>query len=429
MFIATKMTRSMMLRKTSYCRSTDELHKINNFFYKLGDNSDSFAIQENTNNQYLKAVQSCKCEELDERNTQEAVFYKRMVAILLSNLDMQRVDDKLIGTLSMEASSSQYEYLQNFVEGQGSIKEVDKILVNVIKPPDYTASHVVTEMFFYFNELLELLIQCASIMKEHWNITIISAILISSFMVLRKQRWSRGLVIFLLFDVIFVTSFFITWWQLIQEAEIELMAAQTQFAEMPISCQPHKMGTWDKITTWFSSTNECEKYYKALMTNPKLQVTPAFALTHFLTKTIFHPLSYFGVVMSEFINNVTSKMNFMQSFFTSIIICVTFCICVILLPLFLLGGSFNFGFGPFFRFGIKGQERSAKQERIERIYENNTSPKKHLKGPEKMKQITLEPDPAAGDAGVNTHHSDEELDEKQEEVTEGDKKKEGVGDC
>lgn len=34
---------------------------------------------------------------------------------------------------------------------------------------------------------------------------------------------------------------------ILQEAEIKFMAAQAQFAEMPIACQPHKMSLWDKM--------------------------------------------------------------------------------------------------------------------------------------------------------------------------------------
>lgn len=107
------------------------------------------------------------------------------------------------------------------------------------------------------------------------------------------------------------------------------MAAQAQFAEMPIACQPHKMGLWDKMVTslfcelftWnkivfesliyivclFTATNDCEKYYESIMTNPRLQVTPAYALTYFLSTVIFQPLSYFGLVISEFIDNATSE--------------------------------------------------------------------------------------------------------------------------
>ncbi|XP_025157850.1 uncharacterized protein LOC105185035 isoform X2 [Harpegnathos saltator] len=374
-------------------------------------------------NNHLKIAQRCNCKELDGRNTQEAVFYKRMIAVLLSNLVVQEVNDNLIGTLSMEASSSQFKYLQDFVKGQGSIKEVDRILDSVIKQSNYPGSYYVTQTSYYFSILSESLIQYALIIKEHWDITIILFIVVCSFIVLKRQRWSRGLVIFLLFDVIFVTSFFITWWRLIQEAEIKLMAAQAQFAEMPIACQPHKMGIWDKIVVWFSRTNDCEKYYETLMANPRLQVTPAFALTHFLSAVIFHPLSYLGLIMSEFIDNATSKMNGIYAFPVTIILSISFCVCIILLPLFLIGGSFNLGIGPFFRFGIKGRGNQVNQERIDRIYED-TVLRKQLKGSERMKQITLEQDPASGDAGVDKHYPDE-----KPEVMESDEKKEGDSHC
>lgn len=34
-------------------------------------------------------VQSYNCKELNEQNTQEAIFYKRLITILLSNLAIQ----------------------------------------------------------------------------------------------------------------------------------------------------------------------------------------------------------------------------------------------------------------------------------------------------------------------------------------------------
>lgn len=57
----------------------------------------------------------------------------------------------------------------------------------------------------------------------------------------------------------------------------------------------------------FTAANDCEKYYETIMMNPKLQVTPALALTHFLSTVIFQPVSYFGLVISEFVDNATSK--------------------------------------------------------------------------------------------------------------------------
>lgn len=81
---------------------------------------------------------------------------------------MQRIDDKIIGILNIEASSSQFEYLQNFVNGQGSIREVDRILGNVIKQPNYTMYHYMADMSHYL--LSEHLMNYLLIMKEHVRI-------------------------------------------------------------------------------------------------------------------------------------------------------------------------------------------------------------------------------------------------------------------
>lgn len=380
-----------------------ELRNIHSFFY-MSNEEDLPNPAAKKNEQSLTVAQPCSCRELDERNTQEAIFYKRLIAILLSNLAIQRIDDRLIGTLNIEASSSQFEYLQNFINGQGSIREVDRILDNAIKQSEYSACHYMAEASYYFNlftsKASDHLMYYLSFMKEHWDITIISFTVIVSFMILRRQKWSRGLLIFLMIDVIFVISFFITWWRLIQEAEIKFMAAQAQFAEMPIACQPHKMSLWDKMVASVFSTNDCEKYYETIMTNPRLQVTPALALTHFLSTVFFQPISYFGLVISEFVDNATGKLSFLYKFPIVIALFLSFCVCIILIPFSWIGGSINFGIGPFFKFGMKGRENSKeKQERIERVYEE-TSSKKRLKHSEKLKQITLGQDPAGGDAGT-----------------------------
>ncbi|XP_024891831.1 uncharacterized protein LOC112467431 [Temnothorax curvispinosus] len=360
------------------------------------------------------AQPSSSCRELDERNTREAIFYKRLIAILLSNLAIQRTDDDgSIGRLNIEASSSQFEYLRNFVNGQGSIREVDRILKNAIKRPAYSAcdymavfSVFLSGASYYFNLFTSKASEYWTLMNEHWDITIIAFTLVAGLIILRRQRWSRGLLIFLMIDVVFVISFFITWWRLIQEAEIKLMAAQAQFAEMPIACQPDKMSLWDKMWEKIAATNDCERYYETIKTNPTLQVTPAFALTHFVTTTFVQPLSYFGSVMSEFVDNATSKLNFVYKFPVVIALFSSFCVCVILIPFFWIGGSINFGFGPFFKFGIKGRRRNSneKKERIERIYEE-ISPRMRLKDSDKTKRITSgrDNDPAAGgDTGDTT---------------------------
>ena len=67
---------------------------------------------------------------------------------------MQRIDDRLVGALTIEVFSSELEYLQKFVNGQGSIREVDRILINAITGSEYSACDYMTEAFYYFNLLL-----------------------------------------------------------------------------------------------------------------------------------------------------------------------------------------------------------------------------------------------------------------------------------
>ncbi|XP_018302355.1 uncharacterized protein [Mycetomoellerius zeteki] len=342
-----------------YCDKNDvippELSKIESFFFEFGKKDLVSPVAEMEENQSFAISQSYSYKEPDERNTQEAIFYKRLIAILLSKLKMQRTDDRLAGTLNIEVFSSEFEYLQNFVNGQGSIREVDRILVNTITQSEHSVCDYMADAFYYFNLLLsntEYLTHYTSFMKNH-------------------------------------------------EAEIKLMAAQTQFIEMPIACEPHKMSLWDKIHGMFSSTNDCEKYYETIMTNPRLQVTPMLVMTHMFSTAIL-PLSYLGLLISEFIDNATGKLNFLNRFIITIALFLSICICIILIPFSWIGGSINFGFGPFFRFILQGRQNSNEnQDRVERVYERAS--KKKLKESKKMKRIMLEQnnDLAGGDASRN----------------------------
>jgi len=87
---------------------------------------------------------------------------------------LQKTDDGLIGTLNIEVSPSQLKYLQNFVDGQGSIREVDRILDNAIKQSEYSACHYITEMSYYFDlftsKASEYLMYYLLLMKEHVSI-------------------------------------------------------------------------------------------------------------------------------------------------------------------------------------------------------------------------------------------------------------------
>ncbi|KYN03680.1 hypothetical protein ALC62_05376, partial [Cyphomyrmex costatus] len=353
---------------------TSELKTIDSFFYMSTKGHLTSPVRERKKNNQSSTSQPCNCTKPDEQDSQDAAFYKRLIAIIISNLMMQKVNEKYTGILNIEVSSLDFEYMQKFVDGQGSIREIDRILKNTIKRSETSICNYMIEASHCFNSFLDktlmLYIYCKSWIIDHWDVIIIAFTVLFSFIILWRKRWSRSLFIFLTIDVIFIISFFITWWRLIEEAEIKLTAAQAQFAEMPITCQPHKMGLWDKAIAWLFSTNDCEKYYETIMANPKLQVTPAFALTYFLSMTIFQPLSCFGLIISEFIDNATGKLNFICKFPITIALFLSICVGIILIPLSWIGGSINFGLGPFFKFGLKGrQSYNDQEERIERIRE------------------------------------------------------------
>lgn len=43
------------------------------------------------------------------------------------------------------------------------------------------------------------------------------------------------------------------------------------------------------------------------MSNPKLKVTPAHALSHFITSVVLHPITHMGTIISHFISNATGN--------------------------------------------------------------------------------------------------------------------------
>jgi len=74
--------------------------------------------------------------------------------------------------INIEASSSQYVYLQNFVNGQGSLREVDRILGNIIKQSNLSTYQFMAEISYYFNIFSEHLMYYVSVMKERVRIII-----------------------------------------------------------------------------------------------------------------------------------------------------------------------------------------------------------------------------------------------------------------
>ena len=212
-----------------------------------------------------------------------------------------------------------------------------------------------------FDALLKSFSMALEIINQHPNGAIIVFAMIMLGLMIRMIKKRQGFPMFIIIQIIFVMSFFMTWWQLLQEAEIASIAAQMKFANVPISCQPDKMSMWDKFVSFVFSNEDCEKYYQATMSNPKLKVTPAFALSHFITTVILHPITHMGTVVSGFIHNATDNLPWAYAWFIKCILYLCVGCVMIMLPIGLLRGSINFGIGPFFRFGMDYRSKDKKK--------------------------------------------------------------------
>lgn len=157
-----------------------------------------------------------------------------------------------------------------------------------------------------------------------------------------------------------------TWWQLIKEAEVKSIAAQMKFSEIPISCQPDKMNMWNKFVSLFYN-DDCEKYYETIMTNPKLKITPAFVLSHFITTIVLHPIIHIGSIISLFINNATENIPWTYGWIIKCMLFLCIGFVIITIPFYLSGASFNLGFGPLFKLGISHEKKKEKGNSLQSI--------------------------------------------------------------
>ncbi|XP_076686904.1 uncharacterized protein LOC143378807 isoform X2 [Andrena cerasifolii] len=289
-------------------------------------------------------------QETDDHSSREKIFYKRLVNMLLSNLKILAKDEvSTVGILEIEVSHSQMEILQNFQIQKISLREIDEILSNIIRKPqpDHLAGAV-----HIFDVLLKSFSVALEIIQQHPDSAVIVFAMIMLGLMFRMIKRGQGFPMFIVIQIIFVMSFFMTWWQLLQEAEIASIAAQMKFANVPISCQPDKMSMWDKFVSLISSNEDCEKYYQAIMSNPKLKITPAFALSHFITTVILHPITHMGTVVSVFIDNATDNLPWAYAWLVKCILYLCVGFVIIILPICISGASISVILGPLFRFGI-----------------------------------------------------------------------------
>ncbi|PBC32116.1 Chloride channel CLIC protein [Apis cerana cerana] len=326
--------------------NTEELVDPHSFFYNKQSKTmikdikvDMIKVMQNNN----EDQNNLKSKQANNYSSHEAIFYKRLINLLLSNIHIQNEDEvSITGILEIEISHSQMEILKNFQIHKTSLKEIDDIFSNIIRKPQYNYISGVMNILDILHRGFRTMLQT---IQEHQDGAIIIFTMLIVCSTFRMITWGRRFPIFSIIQVIFILSFFMTWWQLIKEAEVKSIAAQMKFSQIPISCQPDKMNMWNKFVSLFY--DDCEKYYETIMTNPKLKITPAFALSHFITTVILHPITHIGSIISVFIDNATGFV-------------------IITIPFYLSGASFNLGFG-LLKLGIGHEKKKEKGNSLQSI--------------------------------------------------------------
>ncbi|XP_048267029.1 chloride channel CLIC-like protein 1 isoform X3 [Bombus terrestris] len=290
-------------------------------------------------------------------SSHEAIFYKRLINLLLSNIRIENENEASItGILEIQVSHSQMEILRNFQIHKTSLREIDEILSNIIQEPRYNYMFEAIRIFDVLHKGFGRILRTV---QEYPDGAIILFTMIMACVTFKMIRYGQRFPILCIIQIIFILSFFMTWWQLIKEAEIKSVAAQMKFSDIPISCQPDKMNLWHKFVSFFSK-DDCEQYYETVMSNPKLKITPAFALSHFITTVVLHPVTHIGTVISGFINNATDNLPWTYGWIIKCMLYICIGFVIIMIPFFLSGASFNLGLGPLLRFGISHERKNGK---------------------------------------------------------------------
>lgn len=83
---------------------------------------------------------------------------------------------------------------------------------------------------------------------------------------------------------------------------------------VPAECLPYSEQTWVKrIINLLSAghSNECQKYYEAVMLDPLLEVTPTLVLSEMIAGFFLHPSGMLGSAVADYSRNVLSMMYFL----------------------------------------------------------------------------------------------------------------------
>jgi len=83
---------------------------------------------------------------------------------------------------------------------------------------------------------------------------------------------------------------------------------------VPARCRPPSEQTWLEILKNLlpgGPSNDCQKYYEAVMLDPFYEVTPTLVLSEMLAGFFLHPSGMLGSAVADFSKNILGMMYFL----------------------------------------------------------------------------------------------------------------------
>ncbi|XP_015186634.1 PREDICTED: uncharacterized protein LOC107071824 isoform X2 [Polistes dominula] len=251
-----------------------------------------------------------ECKKSIEDCERFKIYYVRLIRMLLMNLNLKMgTDDDLVeGHLFIKGTKMQIEKLQKVEIGDYSLKEIDLIFSEILLEPSLVDIVLNT---INFNWIIQSVLKFVYSYNE---MIIIASCVLAVIILCTKISYRRA--IFFILVIGFTVSYTMTYLNLLREAEAEFFATQVKYTDMPVACKPNEMTFWERFrhSVLPSGNDECEKYYKARMSNPNYQVTPFIVLSRCLFSIIVQPGSLLGEALSNFINSSTAELPFILKY-------------------------------------------------------------------------------------------------------------------
>ncbi|XP_011495149.1 PREDICTED: uncharacterized protein LOC105360071, partial [Ceratosolen solmsi marchali] len=232
------------------------------------------------------------------------VFITRLINMLIFKSNFQIINDIAFGKLDLEATIEELEVLQSFRERNISIRQIDTIISNIVRPVPISSFDKIISysdiLMIYFYE----------------NRIFLGTIILILFIIriCLKIKWTRPKIIILTFDVMISISYIITYWDLVQDKQIKLAAQEKMYSSLYKMCNRNEINFFSKVYFFFSyrgfGNDACLQYFETIITNPALKVTPLHVLTHMCSTCVFYPFSIAGHYLSDFIENYTGSLFF-----------------------------------------------------------------------------------------------------------------------